>query len=251
MSTLFISDIHLSDQRPDKLRLFERLLLGPARSAEALYILGDLFELWLGDDDRTPPHPQVLAWIREVRSNGVPVYFMRGNRDVLAGSSFAKMTGSTLLNDPTLIDLYGEQTLLMHGDTLCTRDIGYQRFRRLAHHPWVQRVFLSLPFWLRARIGKGLRTNSIATTPLKPPEIVDVDEVAVDQAFNAYGVRRLIHGHTHRPGVHEHRSDAGPARRTVLPDWYAGDGVLVCDPDGLQRMLRVAEYLEESAGGTS
>ena len=170
---------------------------------------------------------------------------MRGNRDVLVGRRFADMTGSALLTDPTVIDLYGEQTLLMHGDTLCTKDIGYQRFRRLAHHPWVQKAFLSLPFCLRARIGKGLRANSMATTLMKPPEIVDVDETAVLQALNTHGVRRLIHGHTHRPGVHALMCAAGPALRTVLPDWYDGDGVLVCDPDGRQRLLRVEDYLAE------
>jgi len=249
MATLFISDVHLSSERPAKLDLFRRLIEGPAREAEALYILGDLFEVWLGDDDTTPPYPEVLTLLGGLSESGVPLYVMHGNRDVLLGEGFAEQTGCVLIPDPTEIDLYGESTLLMHGDTLCTRDLEYQAFRRIAHDPQWQRQFLDRPLGERAAIGQQLRMDSKKATGQKDSAIMDVTPEAVEEEMARYNVLRLIHGHTHRPAVHEINVAGRPARRTVLGDWYVRDSVLVCEPDDRQRLLRVEEYLEESGSG--
>ena len=149
MHTLFISDLHLCQERPDKLELFRRLLRGKARQAGALYILGDLFEAWAGDDDNTPPHQAIISELAEFSRSGTPLYFMRGNRDFLAGRDFARKTGAELIEDPTAIMLGEQKTLLMHGDTLCTGDTSYQLYRKLVNNPVTRRLFLCLPFFIR------------------------------------------------------------------------------------------------------
>lgn len=244
MPTLFISDLHLSHERPQKLALFHEFLAA-ARGCDGLYILGDLFEVWLGDDDDTPPNPEVLTALREFSDGGTPLRAMRGNRDLLLDSGFSSMTGAELLPDPGRIELYGEPTLLMHGDLLCTRDMDYLAFRSMAHEPHFQAGFLARPLADRRTIAAGFREYSVTAMQDKPAEIMDVEDEAVMARMRQAGVRRLIHGHTHRPAVHEFELDGKPARRTVLGDWYSQESVLVCTP-GDQRLLPVQDFLGQA-----
>lgn len=244
MSTLFISDLHLCDERPGKVDLFKKLLRGPARAAEALYILGDLFEAWAGDDDRTSPHPEVIAGLADYTRSGGKLFFMRGNRDFLIGKVFARNTGATILADPTIIDLYGTKTLLMHGDTLCTRDVKYQAYRRVVNNRFSICLFLMVPYALREKIWHGIRNITRETTARKLPGIVDVHQPAVNKAMRKNAVRNLIHGHTHKQGVHEFGLDGKTVKRLVLGDWYVDDSVLVVDGSSM-RLMRVEEYLNQ------
>ncbi|MGH8508398.1 MAG: UDP-2,3-diacylglucosamine diphosphatase [Gammaproteobacteria bacterium] len=227
MATLFISDLHLSPERPDKLALFYKLLVGPALEAEALYILGDLFEAWIGDDDTTSPHREIVEALARYAATGKPLYLMHGNRDFLMGHAFEARSGGRLLPDPSLIDLYGEKTLLMHGDTLCTQDTDYQAFRKQVRDPrWIT-GFLQKPLAERAAIASNLREGSRAATRQKEAEIMDVEPAAVSQTMIDHGVRQLIHGHTHRPAIHRFEIQGQSARRIVLGDWYGDDYVLL------------------------
>lgn len=246
-STLFISDLHLDSRRPDKLELFQRLLAGPARRADALYVLGDLFEAWLGDDDLRPPHAAALSALRGLSEAGVALYVLHGNRDFLMGSGFAEQTGAVLLPDPGLIDLYGEQVLIMHGDLLCTLDVDYQAFRQQVHNPLWQRQFLAMPLAQRAAIAMQLREGSQQATAHKAESIMDVEPGEVLRVMKDHGVRTLIHGHTHRPAIHALEIDDAPATRIVLGDWYQRDSVLVYTPEE-RRLLGVEEYLAEAGG---
>jgi UDP-2,3-diacylglucosamine hydrolase len=243
MSVLFISDLHLGDERPDKLELFEALLRGPARKAGALYILGDLFEAWAGDDDRTPPHPEITAELAGFTRAGGRLFLMRGNRDYLLGQKFAQATGGQLLNDETTIILNGRKTLLMHGDTLCTKDVKYQLYRRIVNNRLAISLFLLVPFSIRHRIWHGIRDITRRTTARKAPYIIDVQQIAVEKTMRRHEVLDLIHGHTHRQGMHEFSLGDQPARRYVLGDWYESDCVLVADANGL-RMWGVKDYLD-------
>lgn len=242
MSVLFVSDLHLSDERPDKIRLFKSLLRGPARKAEALYILGDLFEAWAGDDDMTPPHPEITSELAGFTRSGRPLFLMRGNRDYLLGRDFARATGGQLLDDETVIRLQGKNVLLMHGDTLCTRDVQYQIYRRLVNNSLSTRLFRHIPFTLRNLIWHGVRNITRRTTARKPPYIIDVHQATVEKVLRKYGVLDLIHGHTHRQGIHTFMLNGRPAQRYVLGDWYVDDCVLVADENGL-RMWRVQDYV--------
>lgn len=233
MSTLFISDLHLSPERPAISALFLEFLRTRARTAEALYILGDLFEYWIGDDiaDRPEVRPLLHA-LRDLTASGVPVYVMHGNRDFLLGAGFEKATGCQLISDPVVIDLHGERTLLMHGDTLCTDDTDYLKFRAMVRNPqWVQ-MFLGKPIPERLAMVQEVREVSKTATAGKKPEIMDVNPDAVAGALRQHGVRHLIHGHTHRPAQHRIEIDGNPARRTVLGDWYDQGSMLTCSPDG-------------------
>jgi len=242
MATLFISDLHLCGERPDKLASLERLLAHAAGRVDALYILGDLFEIWVGDDDDTQPYPAVVQYLRQFSDSGTPLYVMRGNRDFLIGDGFASMTGSTLLVDPTSTDLHGTPALLMHGDLLCTQDVDYQAFRRKVRDPHWQRAFLAKPLWLRKLTGKVARMRSRLASRGKPQYIMDVDQRAVEDALRGHAATLLIHGHTHRPGIYDLAVDGRAVRRIVLGDWYEQDSVLVCDRYG-QSLLRVQDYL--------
>ena len=243
MSVLFISDLHLCDERPDKLELFKALLRGPARTAGALYILGDLFEAWAGDDDRTPPHPEITAALAGFSRAGGRLFLMRGNRDYLLGREFSHATGAQLIDDETAIILHGRKTLLMHGDTLCTKDVKYQLYRRLVNNRLAIKLFLSVPFSIRHRIWHGLRDITRRTSTRKAPYIIDAQQTAVEKTMQRHGVLDLIHGHTHRQGVHDFLLGGRPARRYVLGDWYESDCVLVADANGL-RMWGVGDYLD-------
>ena len=233
MTTLFISDLHLSPERPAIAALFLGFLRERARTARALYILGDLFEYWIGDDASQQPGVQpLLAALRALTDSGVQVFVMHGNRDFLLGNGFADQTGCRLIPDPTIIDLYGERVLLMHGDTLCTDDVDYLKFRAMVRNPqWVQ-MFLAKPIPERIAMVREYREVSKTATAAKKPEIMDVNRAAVEAAFRQHGVRHLIHGHTHRPAQHVLTLDGAELRRTVLGDWYEQGSVLACDARG-------------------
>ncbi|MFL6650766.1 MAG: UDP-2,3-diacylglucosamine diphosphatase [Sulfurifustaceae bacterium] len=239
MTTLFISDLHLTAARPAINELFFDFLVREARGAEALYILGDFFEYWIGDDAvEQAEYQPIVARLRAVVDAGTPTYFMHGNRDFLVGERFARASGCRLLPDPTRIDLYDTPTLLMHGDTLCLDDVGYLAFRKMVRDERWQRDFLAKPLAERERIARGAREESQRSTAQKAAEIMDVTPAAVADAMRTHGVRQLIHGHTHRPAEHVFDLDGAPARRIVLGDWYEHGSVLRCDATGckLERM---------------
>lgn len=229
MATWFISDLHLSPARPDITALFESFLQHQAHDADALYILGDLFDAWIGDDDTSAFVQQMQQALRTLTASGVPVYFMAGNRDFLIGQQFSHATGVSVLPEPSVIDLYGRPTLLLHGDTLCTDDKSYQRFRKVIRWRPLQKLLLSLPLSWRMHIATKLRASSKTQQPLTEQQlrIMDVNEHAVREAFVRHDVQYLIHGHTHRPAVHHHRLPNGePAERIVLGDWYSQSSFL-------------------------
>jgi len=226
--TLFISDLHLSDERPEITALFSLFLQNDAARAEALYILGDLFEVWLGDDAVLPAYQPVIDGIRTLTAGGVPVYLMHGNRDFLIGERFVQLSGCRLLEDPTVIELDGKRTLLMHGDTLCTDDVEYQRFRTQVRNPDAQRQFLALPINERIAVAKHYRQESRERSRNKTEEIMDVNQDAVMDVMRRHGVYQLIHGHTHRPAVHSFTLDNHDAQRIVLGDWYEQASILKC-----------------------
>ena len=226
-SSLFVSDLHLSVERPQANEKFIAFVEGTARKAQALYVLGDLFEYWVGDDDLDEPFNAVTAgFFAGLARGGVQLFVMHGNRDFLVGERFCRATGARLLEDPALVELDGVATLLMHGDTLCTGDLDYQAWRRTARSAAWQREFLSQPLEARRRTVGALREKSREVIQAKPAEIMDVSEEAVVEAFRRHGVTRLIHGHTHRPGRHELEVDGRRCERWVLPDWYGAGGYL-------------------------
>jgi UDP-2,3-diacylglucosamine hydrolase len=232
MPTLLLSDLHLPSQ-PSPLRsAFADFLAGPARSAQAVYILGDLFEYWIGDDVGQREYAPELAAMRALADSGVRLRFMHGNRDFLAGRGFAAASGAELLPDPLRIELCGAPTLLSHGDIFCTDDFAYQRWRRLSRKPLVQAIYRRLPQALRLRIAKAARAGSAN----KPAAIMDVNDAAVRQAFLEHGVRRIIHGHTHRPAEHHYELGGQTGERIVLADWRPQlYEYLICDETGWRR----------------
>ena len=233
MATLFISDLHLDDERPAILQLFSSFVRREAPDADALYILGDLFEAWVGDDDDAPLADRVRSIVHQAAER-VPVFFMRGNRDFLIGERFARDTGAQLLEDPTVTDLYGTPVLLMHGDTLCTDDHEYQAYRQMVRDPAWQKEMLSRPLEERREIAKQYRADSEAHTSAKAEEIMDVNASAVEEAFRQHDVKLMIHGHTHRPAVHDLKIDGHGAQRVVLGDWYEQGSVLRFDESGFR-----------------
>jgi UDP-2,3-diacylglucosamine hydrolase len=235
---LFIADLHLSRERPRPVDLFRRFMGEIAPTGGALYILGDFFEAWIGDDDLEDDfHSGVAAALHGLAHDGIPVFFLPGNRDFLAGEAFARAAGLTVLADPTHIDLFGTPTLLTHGDAYCTDDINYQAFRRQVRDPGWQAAFLARPLAERHALARELRERSEQAKAGKKPEIMDVNIDTVSQAFRERGVSRIIHGHTHRPARHEHRIDGRLCERWVLADWYEGvGGYLRCDADGCRAL---------------
>ncbi len=233
MSTLFISDLHLCSSRPEINRSFFSFLEREARHAEALYILGDLFEYWVGDDDLGDPfNASVAAALARLVGSGVPTYLMHGNRDFVIGEAFARASGVTLLPDPALLSLYGRSVLLMHGDTLCTLDQEYQAFRREARSETWIRDLLNQPLTQRKTAIEALRRRSEQEKRSKPAEIMDVAPAEVKATLRRHGYPRLIHGHTHRPARHVHRVDGHACERWVLADWYKAGSYLACDASG-------------------
>jgi UDP-2,3-diacylglucosamine hydrolase len=226
MSTLFISDLHLDRARPHIVELFTRFVAGDARQAEALYILGDLFESWIGDDDDSPLAQQVAESLSTLKDSGVPIFFMHGNRDFLLGEAYAQRAGMTLLTDPAVVEFDGERTLLMHGDTLCTDDTAYQEFRAVVRNPDWQKQFCARSLSERRAFAAQARAESVKHTAGAKPEIMDVNQGAVAAAMRKHCVRTLIHGHTHRPATHRFDLDGQAVERIVLGDWYEQGSVL-------------------------
>ena len=218
--TLFISDLHLEEKRPDITQKFLKLLTSCDRSVDALYILGDLFEVWIGDDEQNSLQQQIMGGLKAVTQKGVPIYFMRGNRDFLIGKKFMQATGCQLLPDETKISLYNTPVLLMHGDTLCTQDVAYLKARKLAYNIFLQKLFLFLPLKFRKKIAERMRAKSLQHTQSVPREIMDVTQLAVEEVMHKHGVTCLIHGHTHRPAMHHFNLNQMPATRIVLPAWH-------------------------------
>ena len=240
MSTLFVSDVHLNSARADIVSAFIEFLGEKARRADALYILGDLFDEWLGDDDGKPPHPEVCDALAALTATGLPVSVLHGNHDFLLGRKFVKRIGCTLLGDHTVIDVYGTPTLIMHGDTLCTRDVEYQKFRKMTRNFLTQKLFLSMSLGKRAEKATNIRHESSKDTALKSDEIMDVTQQAVEEIMREHGVRHLIHGHTHRPAIHHFTLNDQEATRIVLGDWYQQDNMLIWDEAGF-RLGRIAD----------
>ena len=232
MTTLFIADIHLGNEHPEINQRFCDFLYGEASSATALYILGDLFEVWIGDDGKQPEHSAAITALQQLTQSGVPVYVMHGNRDFLLGSQFATETGCTLINDPVVINLYGKPTLLMHGDSLCTDDHEYLQFRTQMRNPTWQQQFLGQSVEQRLATARHYREESRRRNQGKTPEIMDVNATAVIETMNAHNINQLIHGHTHRPALHSLMIDQHPAQRIVLGDWYQQQSILRCDASG-------------------
>lgn len=233
--TCFIADLHLADERPQASGRFFHFLDTIAVGTDALYILGDLFEYWVGDDDLDAPIARQSAQkIKALTESGTPVYFMHGNRDFLLAQRYADLCGMTLLDDPTVVNLYGIRTLLTHGDTLCTDDTSYQRYRKLVRHPLVRGSLLALPLGLRHGMARSARSRSERAKTGKPYEIMDVNRDAVIGMFRRSGVMRMIHGHTHRPARHPVTVDGKAGERWVLPDWYGEGGYLACTAAGCE-----------------
>ena len=231
MTTLFLSDLHLSRDTPLLATLFESFLSRTARSAAAIYILGDLFEYWAGDDDLDDPfNSRIVAAIRAC-STHVPVNFMHGNRDFLIGPAFAEASGATIVADPLVRDLNGVRTLIMHGDSLCTDDTGYQVFRKMVRSAHWKDRFLALPLADRKAQIAALRAQSEAEKRVKSMEIMDVNQAETERVMRQHVCTRLIHGHTHRPAVHRFELDGVGAERWVLADWRDEGSYLACRPD--------------------
>ena len=238
MHSTFVSDLHLSPERPRINQVFFDFADRTAARAGAVYILGDLFEYWIGDDDLADAfNASVADALLRLSGKGVALHFMHGNRDVLVGQAFAARCGAKLMPDPTLLDLHGTRTLVMHGDTLCTDDIEYQKFRAYAHDPGNQRRFLSQPLAERRQQMLGMRAESEKSKQGKSAEIMDVTQSAVERVLREHGYPRLIHGHTHRPARHVHTVDGRSCERWVLNDWYQRGGYLRCDSGGCKAEL--------------
>ena len=220
MSALFIADLHLSEDCPDNTRAFLDLLAGQARGVGALYILGDLFEYWAGDDDCDSPLTcEIGESLAAAAAAGTQIGFIAGNRDFLLGEQFASRSGLTILADPTIVNLDGRRVLLTHGDSLCTDDHAYQAFRQQVRDPHWQRAFLTRPLGERKQVIEGLRRHSETAKQKKAMEIMDVNTATVDALLRTHDYPTLIHGHTHRPARHVHEVDGHTCERWVLSDW--------------------------------
>lgn len=232
MTTLFISDLHLEAARPEIAAQFLKFLEIEAVSAEALYILGDLFEAWVGDDDPNAHYAEIKQAIRKLSDLGIPVYFMHGNRDFMIGKDFAIETGVTLLPDPYLLDINGGRVLLSHGDAMCTDDVQYQAFRKMTRDLQWQAMMLQKPLAERQAIAAQARAASLAHGKSINAEISDVNAEAVESVFRQNAVTQMLHGHTHRPAVHQLQVDGRNATRIVLGDWYEQGSVVRWDSSG-------------------
>jgi UDP-2,3-diacylglucosamine hydrolase len=232
MTTLFISDLHLEADRPDIADQFLKFLETEALGSDALYILGDLFESWVGDDDPNEHYEWIKQGLRKLTRKDVPVFFMHGNRDFMIGERFASDTAITILSDPFVTKIHGEDVLLSHGDAYCTDDVEYQAVRRMTRDPQWQALMLSKSLEERLAFAEQARAASLAHGGSIDQQIADVNPAAIESAFREAGVNLMLHGHTHRPGVHEISIDGQPARRIVLGDWYEHGSVLRWDEKG-------------------
>lgn len=234
MAILFASDLHLEDQRPDILRAFFRLLDEQKQGLERLYLLGDIFEVWLGDDAPSTSADALAEKLSALARDGVDIFLLHGNRDFLIGPAYAARCGATLLHEPVLLNVAGRKAALLHGDTLCTQDTDYMAFRRMVRDPqWVAQ-FLEKPLEERIAIGRSLREKSKESAQQKQDYIMDVTQDEVVATLRNLNVELLIHGHTHRPAVHDLVVDGKPAQRIVLGDWYKQGWYLRADANDLQ-----------------
>jgi UDP-2,3-diacylglucosamine hydrolase len=229
VATLFVADVHLDpDRRPAIHALFLAFLRTQAREADAVYLLGDLFDAWwLGDRIDREHYPAALSALRELTAQGVPVYAVHGNRDFLLGEEFSAATGVTLLNEPSVVEVNGESILIAHGDVYCTDDVRYQRLRRLTRNPVLQWLWKHTPIRWRRHLGQKIRNASAQAIQYKPAAIMDVHPATVDRAMVQAGVQRLVHGHTHRPNHHQWQHNGQTFHRHVVGDWYQNGSVLV------------------------
>lgn len=235
MRTLFIADLHLSEQEPAITAGFLRFLQREAYQADALYILGDFFEYWIGDDDPQPLHREIASALHDLTNSGVPCYFIHGNRDFLIGKRFAQECGMTLLPQEKRLSLYGHPILIMHGDTLCTDDVDYQRYRRKVNNPFIQKLFSWLPLRTRLNIAAKMRDRSQMTNDGKSEAIMDVNQQAVIEALERNQAEWLIHGHTHRPAIHNVDMPNGKqAKRAVLGAWHYQGSMISVTPEGIE-----------------
>ncbi len=234
MATLFISDLHIDASRPDITSQFIEFLRGEAAGADALYILGDLFESWIGDDDPDPAQVSAIAALRDLTSGGVPVFVMRGNRDFLLGEQFSKASGAVLLPDPIVLTLHGAAVLVMHGDALCTDDRSYQQLRATVRDADWQRRFLALDVAQRRALAAAARDGSRAHTATVAATITDVNSASVAEVLRKSDSQILLHGHTHRPAVHKLLVDGRSCTRIVLGDWYSQGSALRWDERGYE-----------------
>ena len=230
MTILFISDLHLSPQRPEVTRAFVHFIETQASAAKALFVLGDLFEAWIGDDDNCPTGIEVQRAFKQLTDKGIALFIQHGNRDFFLGKRFCKATGATLLADEHLVEFNDQEVLVMHGDTLCTDDIDYIRFRQRIRHPISKFLLQLLPLKVRQKLAHNMRAKSKAANANKPSEIMDVNLIAVEQAMSKHQVNTLIHGHTHRPNRHQHTH----GERIVLGDWHDLGWYVIWDANGLE-----------------
>ena len=237
-NSLLISDLHLAPERPEMIRLFEKFVDEVAVHADTLYILGDFLEYWIGDDDKAIGLEKVFTALDRLHQAGTMIRLMHGNRDFLIGQKLARRYHFDIIDEPYIDNFSDQPALLMHGDLLCTDDIAYQNYRRKARSKTVQRIFLLLPLFLRERIAKSLRGTSEKATSYKSAEIMDVNQQAVEDAMRKAGVATLIHGHTHRPGIHEFELDEKKAKRLVLGDWYKDGNYLRINDDGKFELVK-------------
>lgn len=232
--TYFIADLHLCENRPDISACFFRFLENDAINAEKLYILGDLFEAWVGDDDDSPYLETVAQALSKLSRSGTQIYYIHGNRDFLLGKRYAKQANMQLLPEVDTINLYGQHVVIMHGDTLCTRDVNYQAFRKKSRSWWWQAAVKSLPLFVRKKMAANYRQKSAAATSMKSQEIMDVTPDEVISCLELYHSQLLIHGHTHRPAVHNISANGSNAQRIVLGDWYEQGAWLKVTPDSIK-----------------
>lgn len=234
--TFFIADLHLSENAPHLLKLFRNFMKQLAPQAKTLYILGDLFDFWVGDDEQSPLIDEVKLLIKQLVEQGVPCYFCGGNRDFLLGKGFAKECGLQLLPDYQVLDLYGIPTLVCHGDTLCTDDIRYQRFRKIVHQPWLQRLFQSLPLRYRVKLATKIRQKTVKDKSNKSAVIMDINQKSMLKICQQYQVTQLIHGHTHRPALHRDvlTPEGVVIKRLVVGDWGEKLSLGIASQEGLR-----------------
>lgn len=244
MATLFVSDLHLSPARPAKVALFQQFLAVAATRGDTLYILGDLVDAWFGDDDPSPGARQLVALLQAFAASGSGLHVMHGNHDFLMSETFSRETGASLLDEVTSVTLHGERVVLTHGDLLCTNDHAYQELRAMVRDPQWQANALAKSMEERLALAADIRATSVAESTQKDPTVMDVAQDAVEAMLRDQDACTMIHGHTHRPALHEFDMDGAPCRRYVLPDWYQDDGVLVWDTAG-PRTLPVSAYLAD------
>lgn len=235
----FISDLHLTEDCPKICHIFIDFLNNCHPQQDILYILGDFFELWLGDDDLTEFNTMIIRALQNASQRGLAIYLMHGNRDFLIGKRFAQLTGCRLLPDPCIVTVFSNPVLLMHGDTLCTLDMAYQKARKFMRNYWLQNLFLLLPLTSRRRIGKSLRKKSNDHINSTPREVMDVVQQEVEDIMHNQQVNYLIHGHTHRPGIHQFTSPHGSYTRIVLGAWHDQGNVLCWTRTGEKKLLTI------------